>query len=135
MTDLLDLIGFHVDDVPNVDEFLAGVRDFAGRGVNVPHFWVVAAGPKDIRHSDHVELEFGVSATPGVGALAFGHGDGHYVPAHGTNDEDVEYWQAGLHPSYLPPGAEVPLEDVLAGVGEFIRTGRRPTGIQWADAD
>ncbi|OLT45211.1 hypothetical protein BJF85_02155 [Saccharomonospora sp. CUA-673] len=131
MTDLLELTGFHVDDVPDVDAFVARVREFAAQGLEVGHFWVIAAGPKDVRAADHVELEFGISDKPGVGVLAFGQGDEHYVPAHGTNEDEVEYMLGGLHPSYLPAKAEVPLEDVYAGLDQFLHTQRCPVVLDW----
>lgn len=135
MTDLLELTGFHVDDVPDVDAFIARVREFVAQGVEVGHFWVIAAGPKDVRATDHVELEFGISDKPDVGALTFGQRDEQYVPAHGMNEDEVEYLLGGLHPSYLPPQAEAPLEDVLTALEQFLRTHQRPANIEWAHAD
>ncbi|MCP2254321.1 Immunity protein Imm1 [Prauserella aidingensis] len=135
MNNLLDLTGFRVDDVPDVSRFIDRVREFAAGDLEAAHFWVVAAGPTDVRHEDHVELEFGVSTAPGVAALTFGQRDGQYVPAGGTNEDEVDYQLAGLHPSYLPPGAEVPLPDMLTALEEFLRTHQRPTSITWVPAD
>ncbi|MBK1784454.1 Imm1 family immunity protein [Prauserella cavernicola] len=135
MTDLLDLTGFRVEDVPDATQFVAHVREFAAQDRDAAHFWVIAAGPTDVRHDDHVELEFGVSNEPGIGALTFGQRDDQYVPAIGTNDEEVSYQLAGLHPSYLPAKAEVPLDDMLAALAQFIRTHQRPTSIEWVPAD
>ncbi|GAA1253246.1 hypothetical protein GCM10009676_45410 [Prauserella halophila] len=135
MTDLLDRIGFHVDDVTDVITFLGQVRDLATRGVEVPHMWAVAAGPVDPTHEDHIELEFGISTEADKGALAFGAGDTIYVPAHGTNDEDIDYQLGGAHPAGFPPKAEVPIDKVIAALEQYVRTRQRPTVIDWALAD
>lgn len=135
MTDLLDRIGFHVDDVTDVSAFIDEVRDFVARGVEVPHMWAVAAGPGDPTHDEHIELEFGISTEPGKGALTFGAGNSIYVPAHGSNDDDVDYQLGGAHPGGFPPNAEVPLDDVLGALEEFIAAKRRPTNITWAPID
>lgn len=135
MTDLLDLTGFRVEDVPDAVEFVAQLRDLAEQDRDAAYFWVIAAGPTDVRHENHVELEFGVSDQRGVGALTFGQHDGQYVPAHGTNDKEADYQLAGLHPSYLPAKAEVPLDDMLAALDQFIRTHQRPTCVEWIPAD
>lgn len=135
MTDLLDRIGFHVDDITDVPTFIDQVRDFAARGLELPHMWAVAAGPADPTNEAHIELEFGISIEPGTGALAFGAGDHIYVPAHGTNTEDVDYHLGGAHPGGFPPKAEVPLKDMLTALEQFLRTHRRPTSIEWTLTD
>jgi len=132
VTSLLDRIGFHVDDITDVTAFIDEVRAFAARGVQVPHMWAVAAGPEDPTHDDHIELEFGISTQPGTGALTFGTGDTIYVPTHGTNDDDVDYQLGGAHPGGFPPKAEVPLDDMLSALEEFIKDKRRPTNVTWA---
>ncbi|WP_407676091.1 Imm1 family immunity protein [Prauserella sediminis] len=75
-----------------------------------------------------------MSAEPGKGALAFGAGDSIYVPAHGTNAEDVDYQLGGAHPGGFPPKAEIPLDDMLAVLEQFLRTNQRPTGVEWVAA-
>jgi hypothetical protein len=131
VTDLLDRIGFHVDDVPDATRLVNQVREFAAQGVQVPHMWAVTSGPTDPTHEDHIELEFGISTEAGKGALAFGIADTVYVPAHGTNEGDVDYQLGGAHPGGFPPKAEVPLSDVLTALEQFIRTHQRPTSIEW----
>lgn len=91
----------------------------------------VAAGPSDPTHEDHIELEFGISTEPGKGALAFEADDSIYVPAHGANDEDVDYQLGGSHPGVFAPKAEVPLDDMLVALEQFLRTKQRPADIEW----
>lgn len=65
------------------------------------------------------------------GALYWDDLDTPATPVHGTNAEHVDYFTGGVHHYTFPPSAELPLEHVLAAVTEFVRTGQRPTCVEW----
>ncbi len=65
-----------------------------------------------------------------VGALEW-IDDERFVPANGVNPEWATYYTVHLHDNSMPPHAELPLADVLAAAEEYVRTGRRPTCVEW----
>lgn len=68
------------------------------------------------------------------GALAW-YEPAETVPAHGLNHEPADYSLADMHHTPMPPGSELPIAEVLTAVSEFIRTGQRPTCVQWREFD
>lgn len=46
----------------------------------------------------------------------------------------VTYYTVHLHDNSMPPHAELPLATVLAAAKEYVRTGRRPTCVEWMPA-
>lgn len=56
------------------------------------------------------------------------------VPVGGLNSEWATYYTVHLHDNSMPPHAELPLAAVLAAAEEYIRTGQRPTCINWMPA-
>lgn len=74
-----------------------------------------------------------VGLRDGHGALTW-NDDPPMVPANGTNAEPVDYWIAGLHHTPMSARAELPLEQALDAVAEFMRTGQRPTCLEWVEA-
>ena len=52
-------------------------------------------------------------------------------PTNGTNAEPVDYWLGGPHHTPMEARTEIPGEQTLAAVAEFVRTGRRPTCVEW----
>ncbi|MDR7301004.1 Imm1 family immunity protein [Haloactinomyces albus] len=65
-----------------------------------------------------------------VGAVAWSD-EPPMVPTNGTNPEPVDYWLGGLHHTPMEPHTEIPIEQALAAVDEFVRTGQRPTCVEW----
>ncbi|MGH3929060.1 MAG: Imm1 family immunity protein [Pseudonocardiaceae bacterium] len=76
-------------------------------------------------------LAVGVRGT--VGALEW-IDDERLVPVDGLNSGWATYYTVHLHDNSMPPHAELPLATVLAAAEEYIRTGRRPTCIDWMPA-
>ncbi|MGI8312618.1 Imm1 family immunity protein [Saccharopolyspora hattusasensis] len=54
--------------------------------------------------------------------------------ANGTNTEPVDYWLGGLHHTPMDAHTEVPIELVLRAIAEYVRTGERPTCVEWIPA-
>ncbi len=65
-----------------------------------------------------------------VGALEW-IDDERFVPANGMNNEWGTYYTVHLHDNSMPPHAELPLATVLAAAEEYVRTGQRPTCVEW----
>lgn len=65
-----------------------------------------------------------------VGALEW-IDDERLVPADGLNPQWSPYYTVHLHDNSMPPSAELPLETVLAAAEEYVRTGQRPTCVEW----
>jgi immunity protein Imm1 of predicted polymorphic toxin system len=57
--------------------------------------------------------------------------DERFVPANGVNPEWTTYYTVHLHDNSMPPHAELPLAEVLVAAEEYVRTGRRPTCVDW----
>lgn len=78
-----------------------------------------------------VEAPFLVVGVRGeVGALEWIDNE-RFVPANGVNPEWTTYYTVYLHDNSMPPHAELPLAEVLAAAEEYVRTGRRPTCVDW----
>ncbi|MCP2252378.1 Immunity protein Imm1 [Prauserella aidingensis] len=70
-----------------------------------------------------------------VGCLTWEAEDGtEFVPAGGSNDGEVDYFTWDGHHFVQPPRAEVPTDTVFDAVRELVTTGRRPTCVQWTEA-
>lgn len=65
-----------------------------------------------------------------LGALEW-IGDERFVPANGVNSEWATYYTVHLHDNSMPPRAELPLATVFAAAEEYVRTGQRPTCVEW----
>jgi hypothetical protein len=65
-----------------------------------------------------------------VGALEW-IDDERFVPANGLNPQWSAYYTVHLHDNSMPPSAELPLATVLAAAEEYVRTGQRPTCVEW----
>ena len=57
--------------------------------------------------------------------------DERLVPANGMKLEWATYYTVHLHDNSMPPHAELPLATVLAAAEEYVRTGQRPTCVEW----
>ncbi|MBB5153507.1 hypothetical protein BJ970_001041 [Saccharopolyspora phatthalungensis] len=78
---------------------------------------------------DTPTLMFGVRCE--TGALMWFDATSALVPAHGTNHDHVDYFLAGAHLMVMPPGAELPIAQAHEAQREFVRTGQRPTCVDW----
>lgn len=66
-----------------------------------------------------------------VGALMWFTDVDAFLPAHGTNVDDVEYFFTGGHLFVMEPGTELPIEHVHEAAREYVRTGQRPRSVTW----
>jgi hypothetical protein len=133
MTDLLDTAFLETRRLPPGTDLADTLRTFVEHtDIRVPYAWTLAHGNDDIRDPDNVSLTFGIS--PHGGALVWYTHDETMVPTDGTNTDWVRYHFAGLHDTYLPPGAEVSRETVYQTVAEFMTTLARPTCVNWRTA-
>jgi hypothetical protein len=66
-----------------------------------------------------------------IGALTWYQGNEGFVPADGSNQEDVDYWMWSGHEAPMPPQSEVPISVVYAALEELVRTHERPTCVDW----
>ena len=57
--------------------------------------------------------------------------DERLVPANDMNAERATYYTVHLHDNSMPLRAELPLATVLAAAEEYVRTGQRPTCVEW----
>lgn len=73
-------------------------------------------------------LSVGIDGTRGV--LTWWDGSTSWRPAHGANTEPVDYWRAGHH-SQVRAGHEIPADDVLSALREFLATRNRPACVEW----
>ncbi|ONI87981.1 hypothetical protein ALI22I_19705 [Saccharothrix sp. ALI-22-I] len=96
-------------------------------GAGVGRAWLLRAGVED----DLPTLAVGMRGE--VGALEWiDHaGGGRFVPVDGLNPDWAEYFLWGGIDQGMPPRAELPVQRVLEAVSEFVRTGRRPTSVDW----
>lgn len=53
-------------------------------------------------------------------------------PAHGTNVQPAPYFTVDQDDNSMPAGSEISLSEALVAAEEFVRTGSRPTVLQWA---
>ncbi len=111
---------------------MSTLRDVHAKGVEIPSMWNLAAGPTDPKSPDQVALNFGLNNN--TGALEWNEGDASLVPCTGTNIEWTTYYLAGMHDTPVPPHAEVPTDIVFAALQEFLRTGERPTCLEWTES-
>lgn len=66
-----------------------------------------------------------------VGALMWFTATHEFVPATGSNVDTTDYFVADGHHFGMPPGAELPIEQVRAALREYVRTGERPACVEW----
>ena len=64
------------------------------------------------------------------GALSFYDGRISYRPAVGLNAEPEDYWWAG-HYSPAAEYSEIPVDDALLAVREFLNRCIQPTSVDW----
>ncbi|SFS80466.1 Imm1 family immunity protein [Saccharopolyspora flava] len=112
----------------SVEELRAALRDEAASGA-----YCVQLFP-DPRSPGEPGLLVGVNGDRGV--LVWSHpGLGEsLVAVNGTNTE-VVWYGFGSEENDFPPNTELPLAVVMAAAAEFLRTGRRPTNVEWCDED
>ncbi len=97
---------------------------------NSGFYWIFTAAPGD---SNADSLMVGVRGK--IGVLEWFTPTRGYIPTNGVNTDHVDYYTFDAHVMVMEPGAEVPIEQVHAAVVEFVRTGQRPTCVQWREFD
>lgn len=76
-------------------------------------------------------LHVGVEPERGVGALIYIDNVGAWFSKGRTSDrEELFYCYYGEETDF-PADAELPLETVRLAAAEYLRTGRRPTVVEW----
>lgn len=97
----------------------------ANAGHLTPHsagmLWLLRHGTDDMAAPG---LAVGVRGP--VGAVSWFGETITEIPENGSNPEWVEYYLPSGHENSMPPGSELPIEQVLATVEQFARTGTRP---------
>lgn len=83
-----------------------------------------------ISHGDRFPM-LAVGLRGEVGALMWDLGTSALVPVEGRNTTDADYFLGNRDHSPFPPGTELPAEQVLAAVDEYVRTRQRPTCVEW----
>lgn len=131
---ILDHGFISVDDIPEGVDLVAAIRDLNARHLDVPWMWSIELDTAGIADPDGISFGVGVRGETGALHWATNRGD-NLVPANGTNADAARYRLAGLHDSYLPAGAEVPVATVYAALSEFLATRRLPTCVRWRPAD
>lgn len=100
-------------------------------GLTSPWSWTLSCLRDDVPWYQQPALIVGVR-NASTGALSWDD-DPVLVPVTGTNTEPVDYWIAGAHHTPMEVGAEVPVLVVLEAVTEYLRTGQRPTPVEWVE--
>lgn len=88
--------------------------------------WFFHRSPDD----DSCTLHAGVRDDFGVLQWFDNDGDEVFLPG-GQNTDQVDYFSWFGHHFPMDPHTEVPIDLVLRAVAEFVRTGERPTCVDW----
>lgn len=125
MVNVLDAVTVNVRTLPEGTDLLSLLRDAATTSeADWGTSWILAT-------TDASTPQLMVGVRGDVGALVW-YQPAEIVPAHGLNADPVDYSLADQHHTPIPPGGELPVDRVFAAVDEFVRTGQRPTCVEWA---
>lgn len=84
--------------------------------------------------SDDSEHELIVGVRDDRGCITWSEPTRSLVPHYGLNAEPVEYFTLDGHLYVQEPGSEVPVDVMWEAVREYIKTGERPTCLEWRTA-
>jgi hypothetical protein len=129
---ILDAAFLHVDQIPADVDLVAEIQTKNAQGLEVPWVWEVSVGSDDPHDPQGAALAIGVFNEHG--ALNWVTNSANLVPSNGQNTDWVRYHLAGIHDTYLPPAAEVPIDVVYQVLAEFISTRALPTCVIWQEA-
>ncbi|MEU6129382.1 Imm1 family immunity protein [Saccharopolyspora sp. NPDC047091] len=125
MEELLEDGGTQVSDLEETPEEVAEVLRRADHE-RTQQMWSFYT---DIDNTTAPTLKVGLNGERG--ALIYWDGKTAHLPADGSNPEPADYWWADHHAPF-PRFSEIPAEAALQVTREFLRTGQRPTCIEWA---
>lgn len=129
-TQLLRAPDIDVRELPSNCDLVDALRQVS-RDVNrrTPWSWTLSYLREDLPWFQQPALLVGIRDAA-TGALAW-EDQPPLIPCGGSNPEPVDYWLAGIHHTPMSPHTEVPTHVVLHAIDEFIRTGQRPTCVNW----
>ena len=111
-------------------ELMRAANAAHGDSLSAGTLWLLRHGTDDMAAPG---LAVGVRGA--VGAVSWFGETITEIPEGGSNQEWVEYYLPSGHDNSMPPGSELPIEQVLTTVEQYARTGTRPTVIEWRPED
>lgn len=124
MTVSLEQVTISVAELTDDVDLVALLQQESESSADQHHCWTLLG--TQVSMVVGVAGELGVLAWYGPDAV-----DGMEVSSGGSNSEPIDYLLGGLYPQPFPSGCEIPVDQALNAVREFVVTGTKPRSVAW----